>query len=832
MLYYTFSDARGRFSLRIESPLDSLQLNVSHLGYAQQQVVIPNRSQVLHLVLQKSSKHLKTLLVKLPRIRMKGDTLSYAVAAFKSRKDRVIADVLQKLPGIEVEENGKILYQGKPIQKYYINGLDLLEGKYKLADDHLPVAAVSSVQVMENHQPIKLLDGLVYTDRASLNIKLKKRVTTTGTVRLGAGLSPLLWTARLTPMRFGKKHQLIASYQADNTGEDLSKETQTLTVENLLEQLENKSQQEDWLHIRQPVKPPFSSRYWLDNNAQLLSANYLLQLKKGRTLKLNASYRNDYQKESGYVETTLFTADSSLLVREHTADRLSYSVLQNAIVLEENTPKHYLKDKLQFKRCWNTQRGDIDALGSDVTQKLKNPTLSWGNRLYMIVPVGKLLTALTSKLTYTQMPQELSVAPGGFESLLNGGKPIVQSLQKVRFSNFDTDNKLSFSRGFGKLRVAPTIGLSLRRQALESSLRIDDGQGLHGLASGFQNALTDRRAAVYVDLDSRYRQKSWRLEWHVPLTLRTYAAYERGVKVTRPFNRLTLEPRLAISELINPFWRASLGLRLKHDFGAIDQLYSGFILSDYRSLRRYDTLIPERLHMHGDVGLSYRNPLQSLFASLSYAFEQTRNNLLYSTAYSTDGSARVEAIQRENRTFNHTLHGRVGSYLNAIQTNWAFQASLSYDRAQQFIDGHMADVRTQSQHFSTKINTDLTHWLSVAYRGRFSDSHSCYDQRGLKPIQSWAHRLDLNLYPAKGQLLTIENEYDRSTAQEMRNSAYFLAAMYRYRFSRQKVDLELSWNNILHAKRYVTVSRTALAVMRSAYVLRPSQLLLSLRCSF
>ena len=67
------------------------------------------------------------------------------------------------MPGIEVLDDGKILYQGKPINKYYIEGLDLLEGKYNLANKNLPHKEVTKVQVLENHQPIKVLDSLVYS---------------------------------------------------------------------------------------------------------------------------------------------------------------------------------------------------------------------------------------------------------------------------------------------------------------------------------------------------------------------------------------------------------------------------------------------------------------------------------------------------------------------------------------------------------------------------------------------------------------------------------------------------------------------------------------------
>jgi hypothetical protein len=78
----------------------------------------------------------------------------------------------------------------------YIEGLDLLEGKYNLANDNLPYQEVSQVQILENHQPIK--HWIVYSFLIErLNIKLKTPILLQ--VKLGgSGFSPLLWDANIT----------------------------------------------------------------------------------------------------------------------------------------------------------------------------------------------------------------------------------------------------------------------------------------------------------------------------------------------------------------------------------------------------------------------------------------------------------------------------------------------------------------------------------------------------------------------------------------------------------------------------------------------------------
>src|SRR3546814_12824700 len=67
-----------------------------------------------------------------PIIRNIGDTLSYNIDSFAKNEDRSISDVIKRLPGMEVNENGKIKFNGQDISNLYIDGDDLLDEKYAL----------------------------------------------------------------------------------------------------------------------------------------------------------------------------------------------------------------------------------------------------------------------------------------------------------------------------------------------------------------------------------------------------------------------------------------------------------------------------------------------------------------------------------------------------------------------------------------------------------------------------------------------------------------------------------------------------------------------------
>ncbi len=174
IITYAITGSQGYYRILVNEATDSLLLSVSFLGYKTKKVLIANHSQKLDFILQESHQKLKEVVIKTQPVKQRGDTINYRISALKQAEDKVLIDVIKRIPGVDVMTNGKILYQGKPINKFYIENMDMLEGRYNLASNNLPVDQIASVQVYENHQPIKLLDSLVYSENAALNIRLKK----------------------------------------------------------------------------------------------------------------------------------------------------------------------------------------------------------------------------------------------------------------------------------------------------------------------------------------------------------------------------------------------------------------------------------------------------------------------------------------------------------------------------------------------------------------------------------------------------------------------------------------------------------------------------------
>jgi hypothetical protein len=145
------------------------------IGYAIKTVQLKSSNQQISFVLNTAPINLPNVTVQNPKpfLKYKADTLSYAVDSFTQKQDRTIGDVLRKMPGIEVDANGKISYNGKSISNFYIDGDNLLDDKYNIATNSIAANMVKDVQVLENHQPIKVLKDATVSDKVAINLNLK-----------------------------------------------------------------------------------------------------------------------------------------------------------------------------------------------------------------------------------------------------------------------------------------------------------------------------------------------------------------------------------------------------------------------------------------------------------------------------------------------------------------------------------------------------------------------------------------------------------------------------------------------------------------------------------
>lgn len=172
------------------------------------------------LEMEESAITLNDVLIKgelLPMI-IKKDTIEFTADAFKTQADANVEDVLKVMPGMEVDKDGNITFNGKKIDRVLVDGKDFFGKDPKTATQNLPKEIVNKIQVIEKKTDDALFKGIDDGKRENvLNITLKddKKKGYFGNIAAGKGNSSL-YDASTSINRFNGKQQLSIIGLANN----------------------------------------------------------------------------------------------------------------------------------------------------------------------------------------------------------------------------------------------------------------------------------------------------------------------------------------------------------------------------------------------------------------------------------------------------------------------------------------------------------------------------------------------------------------------------------------------------------------------------------------
>ena len=378
ILAYGISNSKGEYKVTFNSSESNLDLKIKAFNQRPVTQSIKNEDQKINFSMDSQATEIQEVRLKTKLITKKGDTISYDLKSFENKNDRTLADVLKKIPGIEVNKDGTVLYQGEAINKFYVNGKDLMEGGYGTVNNSLPKDAVSKVEVLENHQPVSILRDKVPSEQAALNIKLKKSVTMTGRGEIGAGFSPLLWNVKLTPMFFGQKNQWVINYKANNNGESVENEGNLLAFGSRWEGRRTQTSQKSWTNIETAGVPDVPEKRYLLNNVHFFSANLLTNPFKNKEweLKANANYTNNAIERESYNSTVF--SDGTSIVRNY-FNNLYSNKAKGELIFTKNAKKGFFKNTTTWTGMWNDNNADIFNSRSNIfaAENLNAPTFNF-----------------------------------------------------------------------------------------------------------------------------------------------------------------------------------------------------------------------------------------------------------------------------------------------------------------------------------------------------------------------------------------------------------------------------------------------------------------------
>lgn len=859
ILAYAITNSKGEYKVTFTSAESNVDLKVKAFNQRPQTRQISNSDQNINFKMEGEATEIKEVQLKTKMITARGDTIAYDLKAFDSKSDRTLADVMKKIPGIEVNADGTILYQGNAINKFYVNGKDLMEGGYGTINNSLPKDAVQKVEVLENHQPVKILQDKVPSDQAAINIKLKNSVTMTGRGEVGVGADPLLWNVKLTPMFFGQKSQWVVNYKSNNTGEQVENEGNILAFGNRFEGRRINASQNDWLNVENASTPNLPVKRYLMNSVHYVSANYLTNIdkKKEWELKANANYTNNAVERESYTKTDYFetTNEPASTVIQNIFNNFYTDKAKGELIFTKNAKKGFFKNTTSFSQYWNADRGIASRTSTIANsdrqgeQAVESPTTSFQNSLSTIVPWKEKMVNVLSFISYQNDRQTLEVSPASYLQIPGFFTPYTSGLatQNMRLKTFEANHSANIGFSTKGWTFTPEIGFNFKSTNLVSDLSnvltnlpaINDPKPVYTPVSAYSNDLTYTTATPYGSVGVNYKNDSWMIYANFPVNSNNIKADDPARSVSKDVNKVTFEPSIFAQYTFASFWKASVNANVNNNFGEVNTAYSGFMMTSPNGINAMDANnpIPQNNNKSAGTRIEYRNPLNNLFFNVNYRFSDAKRNLISSPIRNNAGYTIMQYIEQDNHVLNNGYSAEVGKYFPKFKTNASLSYSNNTSKSDAYQNGFAYTSRNNAQSYGFKFNNTYFSWMSIDYNFNISRtkqvSKSSTPQLNNENSRSgFNHNLGVFFYPLENHTIGFNWDQVNTSAAEQNYNNGFYDLSYQFTWAKKKIDFELKWMNIANKKVFETYDINPQSISYTRIQIRPSQVMFTVKFNF
>jgi len=224
MVSYASTDAKGKFELTFDKPGNYL-LEINHLSFqpGRHELQLKSENNVeLKFFLKESQASLGevNIISQSAAAKLSGDTISYNLKALTTGNEQKLKDVIKRLPGLEINDDGKITTNGKVINDLMVNGKKIFGDNHQMATENINAEMLEGIDLLNNYEGFSAIKDIEGSDKTALNIKIKKeflrKITGNGDVYAA---HKERYKLHSNLFRFGVKANVTAIVDLNNTGE-------------------------------------------------------------------------------------------------------------------------------------------------------------------------------------------------------------------------------------------------------------------------------------------------------------------------------------------------------------------------------------------------------------------------------------------------------------------------------------------------------------------------------------------------------------------------------------------------------------------------------------
>lgn len=669
---YVSSDENGKYSLKVTDIENSFSLVFSKYGYEEKTYKF-SRSDVktdllLDVVLKEESESIKDIkevvIYQKPKIQEVKDTLSYRANAYKDGTERNIEDLIKKLPGLTVDDNGGIKYKGKLIEKVLLEGEDIFDNDYTAGTRNISVDMVDQVQAIEKYSENKLLKGIEHSEKVALNLKIKKgKMDFSGSSLLASGYDERYKTDA-NMLSISKKNKNFSSISYNNIGEnsspyDFFSNATTVGDYKIKQQM-----------ISGIISEPLYSNV-LDFKRLNINDNYFgninnsTKLNDQVNLKLNISYYKNKFLYDLKNDTNYTLKDQSIVTSQ-----------------KETSIKEPERYDASYKLTWNVARSSLLEISSKWFFERKKSISD-----YLINSADFSQGILKSKnsffsqdILFTNKLDENKVLQIGFVLSRNGNTQNYLLSPGFDFGQNQIDIAKSNNQNVDLTKSFFNLSSVLVGKNRKDKYQISFSANYQD--SSFRSILTSDNFSSKNDFSSKVQKFSLNgfYNWNFGnLSLTPIISFNnifQAFEYKENVNKFIINPSFQLSYKMNSNSKIFSNISFSQQPQEINNFYENFVLTNNRSITRNDISTQFQKNNEISAGYSIYNLTNQFSMSLSVKYNEEKNNFFASTEVSENLNATNYIFLPEKNT-NFSFNYMVEKYVPIFQST--FRVNINYN---------------------------------------------------------------------------------------------------------------------------------------------------------
>ncbi|MDP3312893.1 TonB-dependent receptor [Lutibacter sp.] len=798
---YSITDSKGNFKLSLAQN-EAYTLKVSYLGFNTKNVEVAVKNDAtdfkLDIVLEESNESLKQVDItyEMP-VKIVGDTIVYNADSFKTGSEKKLEDVLKKLPGVEIDDNGEVEVEGKKVQKVLVEGKEFFDGDSKLATQNIPASAIDKIQVLRNYNEVSSMRGVTNNeDNIVINIKLKqgKKRFWFGEVNGGIGDNEkYLAKPKLFYYSPEKSVNVLADFnnigEAPFTMRDYFRFTGGLRsgMRGSGTSFNVSSGGLGFMTAQNNRAEEITSKFG--------ALNFSMAPKK--TIDLNGfAIVND-------SETAMFTQSNTFYNKLNLTDESSNKAIQGSTLgmlkfsttYKPNANMHIDYDifgktskQTEFNDVTSTQRGAVD------TYKEEKPiSLNQNFNMYYTIDDKNIFAAELQHNIESDKPLYNSLASSQPFVLIptSQTQSLFNLLQHKKLSTNKLDAKFDYYYLLTpKSNINVTLGSTFSNQSLSSRItqNLDNGSVLNFNDSFLNNDVDFNFNDVFLGL--HYKTVTGKLTVEPGLKLHHYAIKDIQLGTENKESKTILLPDLYARLQLKSSESLRFNYSISTQFADISKIAEGYLMSNYNSLSSGNRDL--------ENGLYHRYSL-SYFSFSMFSFTNINASINYTKKVNEiKNSTQLIGVDRITSPFNSDFADenfsaffRYGKTYSRLKTN--FSANLNSSIFNNVVNGLPIESKSFSHNYQGSLATKFKNApnFEIGYEKSFSE----YSNTGSTTDRPFAN---MEVGFLKHFIFTADYSYYNYENDErtVNNTYSFLNSNLYYQQKNSKWEFKFSASNV------------------------------------